>query len=167
MGWLRKPKDPMAARQAELDREIQVIQRRISDLAARPLPQPVPQPPRATQWPDGGAMASSDRSSAPSPAPYLAPQPAPAPLSVPLQRAAASGPGAPADRFNLVEAWQRWVHRLGFQPRRPSGLVHLMAAGSVHGLRPLRYERKIARRRFLLSLGLLLLILYGIAREVF
>jgi len=42
-----------------------------------------------------------------------------------------------------------------------------MAAGSVHGLRPIRYERKIARRRFLLSLSLLLLLLYGIAREVF
>ncbi len=73
----------------------------------------------------------------------------------------------PADRFNLVEVWQRWMQRLGGHPRRPSGLVHLMAAGSVHGLRPLRYERKIARRRFLLSLGLLLLLLYGIAREVF
>ena len=164
MGWFRKPKDPMAARQAELDREIQAIQRRISDLAARPLPQPVPQPSRATRWPDAASIPASDRSAQPTPAPL----PAPAPFSVPTQRvAAAPGPGAPADRFNLVEAWQRWVHRLGFQPRRPSGLVHLMAAGSVHGLRPLRYERKIARRRFLLSLGLLLLILYGIAREVF
>lgn len=28
----------MAVRQAELDREIEVIQRRISDLSARPLP---------------------------------------------------------------------------------------------------------------------------------
>ena len=78
-----------------------------------------------------------------------------------------SGASVPADRFNLVEAWQRWMQRLGGQPRRPSGLVHLMAAGSVHGLRPLRYERKIARRRFVLSLSLLLLLLYGIAREVF
>lgn len=164
MGWFRKPKDPMAARQAELDREIQAIQRRISDLAARPVPQPVPQPARARRWPDAASIPASDLSAQPTPAPL----PAPAPFSVPTQRvAAASGPGAPADRFNLVEAWQRWVHRLGFQPRRPSGLVHLMAAGSVHGLRPLRYERKIARRRFLLSLGLLLLILYGIAREVF
>ena len=164
MGWFTKPKDPMSARQAELDREIQAIQRRISDLSARPLPQPQAK----------SATPSSARSAPPSPSvpasrknfesPSSRPTPAPAPVSVVGPR---TGPAVPADRFNLVEAWQRWMHRLGGHPRRPSGLVHLMAAGSVHGLRPLRYERKIARRRFLLSLGLLLLLLYGIAREVF
>ena len=152
MAWFTKAKDPMSARQAELDREIEVIQRRISDLSARPLPQAHPLTPRpreATQ-PFGATPARA--------------VPAPTPISVVGPR---SGSSVPADRFNLVEAWQRWMQRLGGQPRRPSGLVHLMAAGSVHGLRPLRYERKIARRRFLLSLSLLLLLLYGIAREVF
>ena len=152
MAWFTKAKDPMSARQAELDREIEAIQRRISDLSARPLPQARPQQPRpreATQ-PFGAVPARAI--------------PAPTPMSVAGPR---SGASVPADRFNLVEAWQRWMQRLGGQPRRPSGLVHLMAAGSVHGLRPLRYERKIARRRFLLSLSLLLLLLYGIAREVF
>ena len=38
MAWFTKAKDPMSVRQAELDREIEVIQRRISDLSARPLP---------------------------------------------------------------------------------------------------------------------------------
>ena len=152
MGWFTKSKDPMSARQAELDREIQAIQRRISDLAARPLPQAGSRPLRQPE------------ARFPIPAVPERPTPAPAPMSV-----AGPRPGAPvpADRFNLVEAWQRWMQRLGIEPRRPSGLVHLMAAGSVHGLRPLRYERRIARRRFLLSLSLLLLLLYGIAREVF
>jgi hypothetical protein len=152
MAWFTKAKDPMSARQAELDREIEAIQRRISDLSARPLPEAHPLPPRpreATQ-PFGATPARA--------------VPAPTPISVAGPR---SGSSVPADRFNLVEAWQRWMQRLGGQPRRPSGLVHLMAAGSVHGLRPLRYERKIARRRFVLSLSLLLLLLYGIAREVF
>jgi len=36
----------MAVRQAELDREIEVIQRRISDLSARPLPPARLLPPR-------------------------------------------------------------------------------------------------------------------------
>lgn len=164
MGWFTKSKDPMSARQAELDREIQAIQRRISDLSARPLPQArpksaTPAPVRSVPpSPSGPASWQNFESSS------SRPTPAPAPVSVAGPR---TGPAVPADRFNLVEAWQRWMHRLGGHPRRPSGLVHLMAAGSVHGLRPLRYERKIARRRFLLSLGLLLLLLYGIAREVF
>jgi hypothetical protein len=164
MGWFTKPKDPMSARQAELDREIQAIQRRISDLSARPLPEARPKPPTP-------ASVRSAPSLPPAPASWqnfesssARPTPAPAPVSVSGPR---TGPTVPADRFNLVEVWQRWMQRLGGHPRRPSGLVHLMAAGSVHGLRPLRYERKIARRRFLLSLGLLLLLLYGIAREVF
>jgi hypothetical protein len=154
MGWFTKPKDPMSARQAELDREIEAIQRRISDLAARPLPQ-------------AGARSLRSRESrvaVPVAADRPTPSPAPVPMSVAGPRAGAT---VPADRFNLVEAWQRWMQRLGIEPRRPSGLVHLMAAGSVHGLRPLRYERRIARRRFLFSLSLLLLLLYGIAREVF
>jgi hypothetical protein len=152
MAWFTKAKDPMSARQAELDREIEAIQRRISDLSARPLPEarPLPPRPREATLPFGAVPARST--------------PAPTPISVVGPR---SGASVPADRFNLVEAWQRWMQRLGGQPRRPSGLVHLMAAGSVHGLRPLRYERKIARRRFVLSLSLLLLLLYGIAREVF
>lgn len=157
MGWFGKPKDPMSARQAELDREIQAIQRRISDLAARPLPQAQRQPPRPRE--SGPSHPAAPQRPSPSPAP--------APFSIPGPRTGGLGSQAPSDRFNLVEAWQRLVQRLGFHPRRPSGLVHLMAAGSVHGLRPLRYERKIARRRFLLSLSLLLLLLYGIAREVF
>ena len=150
----------MSARQAELDREIQAIQRRISDLSARPLPQARLKPsvrPAPQNLATPGSWQNFESSAA-------RPTPAPAPVSVAGPR---TGPAVPADRFNLVEVWQRWMQRLGGQPRRPSGLVNLMAAGSVHGLRPLRYERKIARRRFLLSLGLLLLLLYGIAREVF
>ncbi len=152
MAWFIKAKDPMSVRQAELDREIEVIQRRISDLSARPLPpaRALPPRPREATQPFGSVPPRA--------------VPAPTPTSVVGSR---SGASVPTDRFNLVEAWQRWVQRFGGQPRRPSGLVHLMAAGSVHGLRPLRYERKIARRRFLLSLSLLLLLLYGIAREVF
>jgi len=164
MGWFTRPKDPMSARQAELDREIQAIQRRISDLSARPLPQARPKPsapPSVRPAPQNLATPGSWQNFESSAA---RPTPAPAPVSVAGPR---TGPAVPADRFNLVEVWQRWMQRLGGQPRRPSGLVNLMAAGSVHGLRPLRYERKIARRRFLLSLGLLLLLLYGIAREVF
>jgi hypothetical protein len=41
-------------------------------------------------------------------------------------------------------------------------LVSYLAAGGVQGLRPLRYEKRVARNRFLFFAGLLLLALLGI-----
>jgi hypothetical protein len=40
--------------------------------------------------------------------------------------------------------------------------VNLLAAGSVQGLRPLRYEKRVARRRFILLVIALTLVLLGI-----
>lgn len=151
MGWFTKPKDPIEARQAELDREIAEIQKKIADLSTRPLPPPT------------RSIPSVPRGTAVEPAP-LRPVPAPRP---PGGDIVSDAPQIPPGRFNLVEAWHRFVERFAGRSRSASGLVTLMAAGSVHGLRPLRYERKIARRRFLLSLGLLLMVLYGIAKVVF
>ncbi|MEI6077624.1 MAG: hypothetical protein WCS94_18735 [Verrucomicrobiota bacterium] len=41
-------------------------------------------------------------------------------------------------------------------------LVNYLAAGGVHGLRPLRYEKRVARKRFIWLVVTLAVILYGI-----
>jgi hypothetical protein len=41
-------------------------------------------------------------------------------------------------------------------------LVKLLAAGNIQGLRPLRYEKRVARRRFLIFVVVLFLLLWGI-----
>jgi hypothetical protein len=41
-------------------------------------------------------------------------------------------------------------------------LVNYLAAGSIQGLRPMRYEKRVARNRFLIVVGLVLLVLLGI-----
>jgi hypothetical protein len=66
-------------------------------------------------------------------------------------------------KFDLVALWQRF--RRHFQSSEPTNpkLVHLMAAGTVQGLKPLRIEKRIARRRFLLLVGVLLALLWGLA----
>lgn len=76
----------------------------------------------------------------------------------------------PSDRFNelgvrkydLPALWQR----LRDQFRRPTTsnprLVNYLAAGGVHGLRPLRYEKRVARNRFVALTILLLSVLIGI-----
>ena len=40
-------------------------------------------------------------------------------------------------------------------------LVNYLAAGGVHGLKPLRYERRVARNRFIALAAVLFLILFG------
>ena len=167
MGLFGKTKDPMASREEALEREIAQLQRKIADLSTRPLPAPKPAPARPASVPSVPAASSpfvAPTSSQPVSRLPSAPIPAPRPAvgaPIPMEGA------VPPHRYNLAEAWDRLKSRLAGRPRPPSGLVNLMAAGSVHGLRPLRYERKIARRRFLLSLSFLLLVLYGIARVIF
>ncbi|HSA02274.1 MAG TPA: hypothetical protein P5055_16205 [Candidatus Paceibacterota bacterium] len=66
-------------------------------------------------------------------------------------------------KFDLPALWRRFrEHFQGPSPANPK-LVHLMAAGTVQGLRPLRVEKRIARRRFLLLVAVLLVLLWGLA----
>ena len=59
--------------------------------------------------------------------------------------------------------------RVGIHLRGPSTnnpkLVSYLAAGGIQGLRPLRYERRVARNRFLALATFILLLLLGIIYE--
>lgn len=58
------------------------------------------------------------------------------------------------------------LQKIRDQFRRPTTsnprLVNYLAAGGVHGLRPLRYEKRVARNRLLLLSAFLFIILLGI-----
>jgi len=70
-------------------------------------------------------------------------------------------------KFDLASVWQRFIQSFkGPAPTNPR-MVHYLAAGSVHGLRPLRYEKRVARNRFIGLFLLLVLILFGLARVYF
>jgi hypothetical protein len=45
--------------------------------------------------------------------------------------------------------------------------VNYLAAGSIQGLRPLRYEKRVARNRFLFLVVVLVLVLWGIIVVIF
>jgi len=67
-------------------------------------------------------------------------------------------------KFDLSSVWRRLnLHFRGPNSHNPR-MVQYLAAGSVHGLRPLRYEKRIARNRFIGLFILLVLILFGLAR---
>jgi hypothetical protein len=62
------------------------------------------------------------------------------------------------------------LRKLGGHFRGPSTtnpkLVNYLAAGGIHGLRPLRYEKRVARNRFLLLVAIILSVLLGIVLVV-
>ena len=64
--------------------------------------------------------------------------------------------------YNPLSIIRRWWRQLrGSQASNPT-LVRYLAAGNVQGLRPLRYEKRVARNRFLVLLALFLLVIYGL-----
>jgi hypothetical protein len=70
-------------------------------------------------------------------------------------------------KYDLPGAWQR-LQGL-FRPPPPTNpkLLSFLAVGSVQGLRPLRYEKRVTRRRFMILVGFFVLVLWGIAYAFF
>ena len=74
---------------------------------------------------------------------------------------------SPRTRLGRVQAMSsdcprpQTVHVRGPSTNNPK-LVHYLAAGGVQGLRPLRYEKRVARNRFIFFVAALFLALLGI-----
>ena len=112
-------------------------------------------------------MGSTRRSFTP---PFAAPLP---PTSAP----AASGvsgalpPGHFNERglrkFDLVAFWNGLKNHVSGPTGNNPAMVRMLAAGSLHGLRPLRRERRVARNRFIFLFLTLLAILWGLVFSYF
>lgn len=188
MGWRRKSgdEDPLAARQRELDEQIRRLEKEIQALSRKPNPAPVPTPQAkgAPAAPKSPAKAES-RAPVPEPVPVVAsggktgrsgrsaPEPAPAPVpvapTVPAVSPELDGRINPhgVRKFDLTGIWRRFRHHFKGPSSNNPRMVQYLAAGSVHGLRPLRYEKRVARNRFIGLFVLLVLILFGLARVYF
>jgi hypothetical protein len=62
--------------------------------------------------------------------------------------------------------WSQWVRRFKGRfvdpPPANEKLINYLAAGGLQGLRPLRYERRVARNRIIFVCVVLGLLLWGI-----
>ena len=159
MGFLRKKHDPISERARALNEQIQALESQIQQLsteAASPAPKF-----RSSTSPRGVVVAAL-------------PKPEPAPQEhferidhTPLQ-SAAPPPGREhynelgVRKYDLVAGWQRFKNVFKTPPPSNPKLVNYLAAGSIQGLRPLRYEKRVARNRFIFLVGILLLVLWGI-----
>jgi hypothetical protein len=63
-------------------------------------------------------------------------------------------------KYDLPGAWRRMIGYFRGPATHNPKLVSYLAAGSIRGLRPLRYEKRVARNRFVLMSFLFVLILY-------
>lgn len=70
-------------------------------------------------------------------------------------------------KYDLLGALRRFQNIFSSSPAANPKLVTYLASGSIKGLRPLRYEKRIARNRFIFLFILFVLILWGIAALFF
>lgn len=157
--------DPISDKARALNDEIAALEAEIKKLDSQLLHAP-PQPRfRSTATAQGGTVLRGAEKNPP-------PPPKADPVFEVLKHGPLTPPAEPQPpeifnelgvrRYDLPGLWNRI--RSHFQGPTTSNprLVNYLAAGGVQGLRPLRYEKRVARRRVLASAGVLFLIFLGI-----
>lgn len=163
MALFRKKSDPLSDRARAIEAEIAALQDQIKQAeSGQPLWPGTPKL-RSTTLPGGQKTESV---SAPA---------APVFEDVDQKRLKASTlPATPAGPHpelgprprDLSSTVQNFKRRWGLTPTSNSKLVKLLDSGQIQGLRPLRYERRVARNRFFLLAALLLAVLYGLFKAI-
>jgi hypothetical protein len=65
-------------------------------------------------------------------------------------------------KYDLAAAWRRFLRHFKGPTASNPKLINYLAAGSIKGLRPLRYEKRVARNRVIALTVLLVVVLWGI-----
>ena len=168
MAWPKKKPDPISEKAQTLNAQIAALEAEIKRLDSQVQPGPSEGHPRlrSTALPKG-ATPHAAVPAAPRP-----PSPTEPIFEADGQEELKSKTEAPTTpqhfnelgvrKYDLTALFLRVrTHFHGPQASNPK-LVNLLAAGSVQGLRPLRYEKRVARNRFIALVVFLLLVLLGI-----
>jgi len=155
-----KAVDPISDRARTLNTQIAALEAEIKRLDTQLQSTPAPRL-RSTAIPHG---ATIDRTHEPLPAP------APEPVFEEIKPLPAHDETDAPDQFNELGVRKydlpALIQRLRGRFSRPVAsnprLVTYLAAGGVRGLRPLRYEKRVARNRFIFFAGALFLLLLGV-----
>ena len=155
-----KKNDPISERAHALSDQIASLEAEIKRLDNQLQHTPVPRL-RSTALPHGATVARAHE-----PPPHAASEPVFEEVK-PLRTADET---TPPDQFNELGVRKYdlpgFLNRLRQHFRRPTTsnprLVTYLAAGGVQGLRPLRYEKRVARNRFIAVVIFLFVILIGV-----
>ena len=191
MGWFKKKSDPITERARALNDQIAQLERQIAELSGKMEDAPADEPPpvkepevvRVKEPPPPAASQAAHprlRSTAlprsqgvvvhGAAAPVPASTPEPVFEDVPANPFKNGGePHSDEDQPELgvrKNGFGGFFRRISAHFRGPPTtnpkLVNYLAAGSIQGLRPLRYEKRVARNRVIVLVFVLVLILWGI-----
>ncbi len=168
MGLFNRKPDPISDRARALNEEIAALEAKIKALDSE-LQTPAKKPTglRSTAIPGGTTISHNEPPAAPPPPKRTEPIFEP----IDKQRLTARGEsGSTPEHFNELGVRKydlpALLRRLKNQFSGPSAtnpkLVNYLAAGGIQGLRPMRYEKRIARNRFVFLVTILFVILLGI-----
>jgi len=164
MASAKKKNDPITDRARALSDQIAALEAEIKRLDTQLQRAPAPAPRlRSTALPHGATVA---RGHEPVPAPTPKPQ---EPVFEEVKPPADIPETAAPDQYNELGVRKydlpALFNRIRNHFRRPTTsnprLVTYLAAGGVHGLRPMRYEKRVARNRVIVLALILFAILLG------
>jgi hypothetical protein len=144
---LREYERHLAAREAELRAEIARLHARIEEEQNRPQLRSTANPPPAAA-PEQLAFEQVSHQR------VIHPRPA--------EDTAAHYNELGVRKYDPLARLRRWWEQLRAPRESNPALVRLLAAGNVHGLKPLRYEKRVARNRFLALLAFFILVIWGL-----
>jgi hypothetical protein len=65
-------------------------------------------------------------------------------------------------KYDLLAAWRRLQRHLQGPTSSNPKLINYLAAGSIKGLRPMRYEKRVARNRVIAMTIILVVVVWGV-----
>jgi hypothetical protein len=177
MGLFKKKPDLISDRARALNEEIAALEAQIKNLDAKLQEAPPPAKLRSTAMPHGETIQRAGEAEAPvgkleTRNPKLETPKPQEPIfeEVDKGRLESRGEVETPEHYNELGVRKydlpALLRRIRNHFRGPSTnnpkLVHYLAAGGVQGLRPLRYEKRVARNRFYFFVVILLAALFGL-----
>lgn len=165
MSLFKKKADPISDRSRTLNAEIAALEAQIKKLNSKVEHARSGPRLRSTAWPHGH---SPQNGQAPEPNVHGADPIFESVDRRPVSAVAEAGatPDGPNElgtrRYGLVAIWRRWQNHFRGPTSSNAKLISYLAAGSIKGLRPLRYEKRVARNRFIALFVALVLLLLGL-----
>jgi hypothetical protein len=169
MGLFPKKADPITDRARVLNAEISALEARIQKLNQQIQTGQGPRL-RSTVYPSApGAPGKSRAAAAPAASEPIFEEVHQNKLTQPPEPAATSRHfnELGVRKFDLLAVWRRLKKQFAGRPLANPKLINYLAAGSIQGLRPLRYEKRVARNRFFALLGVVGLLFLGFCLWLF
>jgi len=161
MALFKKKTDPLSERSRALNSEIAALEAQIKALDSKLHDSPARPRLRSTARPHSSPLSAALASPR---------EPVFEPVDHHRVKAQAEQENTPAypnelgvRKWDWLGAWRRLKNHFHGPPANNPRLINYLAAGSIQGLRPMRYEKRVARNRVIGLTIILVAVLWGIA----